>query len=198
MTRKPRKPERPSPFSRRERARLWLSYQRYAMLGAGGVTAMLGGVAALGMAWTWGWAALIVAGPLSLSLGRFSVEVLRAHPRKLRATWAHQRRIDGQRFSPAAIKTYCGDPCWRVVADEVLTRAGIPAGSRRELIRQFRAELDDENNSTVIVDHTTGTIRRISAAGETYIFNSNHPQISTSGMLEPAAPSPHFEPGPTS
>lgn len=190
--------KRASPFSTRERARLWLSYQRYALLGSTACVAMLGGVAWLGSMWIWGWASVLIAGPLGANIGRFSVEVFLAHPRKLRATWAHQRRIDGQRFSPTAIRSYCGDPCWRVVANEVLRRAGLPAAERRTLIRRFTAELHDENNATVIVDHTTGMVRRISASGETYIFTPNPTSQRSPSVLEPAAPSHHFEPGPTS
>lgn len=183
-------------FDRHERVRLWLSYQRYALLLSSVSLGMIAGVIALGSAWTWGWTALVIVVPLTINFGRFSVEVFGSHPRKLRATWAHQRRIDSQRFAPTAVRSYCGDPCWRVVADEVLTRAGLPATERRALIREFRREVEDDAHATVVVDYRTGAVHRSSDRGESFSFRQPPQRIPSA--LEPAATSPHFEPGHTS
>lgn len=179
----------PRGFAGRERVRLWLSYQRYALLLSTGCATMIGATALLGTAWTWGWAGLVVVGPLSLRVGHFAVEVFRAHPRKLRATWAHQRRIDSQRFSPTALRAYCGDPCWRLVADEILTRAGLPADQRRDLIRTFADEIERDAHATVFVDHVNGTVRRSGAHGESLTFNHHNLASHPGHRADLASPS---------
>lgn len=135
------------------RVRLWLGYQRYGFVLVG---APVAAVAAAAVLTPW-YVALLVA-LAGLAPARFGVEVLSRWPRKLRATRVAFARIEAGRFSPRAVKPYCGDPCFRLVADEVLARAGTPAAERRRLIRQYGAQLRRERDVLVLVDHVNGTV----------------------------------------
>ena len=136
--------------------RLWLSYQRYAFLLIG---APVLGVAAL-IAWTtpWLWvpAALVAIAPV-----KFGITVFARWPKKLRATHVATRRIEQGRFSPKSIRGHCGDPCFRVVAHEILRRAGVPRAERRRIVHPYREELRRDSSTLVIVDHLAGTVTTI-------------------------------------
>lgn len=139
-----------------ERARLWLSYQRYAFLLIGAPVAGVAGLAAVASAWWWAPAAVIAIAPV-----RFGAIVWARWPRKLRATQVADARIRAGRFAPRTIRTYCGDPCYRVVAGELLRRAGVPRRERRRIVSQYREELRRDRSTLVIVDHLAGTVTTI-------------------------------------
>jgi len=121
-------------FSAPERFRLWWSYQRYALaLGAGAVGIVVGIAAAAPAVW-WLWLAATV--PV-YKLVEYTWQVARNYPRKLRATALATRRIEAGRFRPRSVAPYCGDPCFRVVAREILRRARIPTPERRQLIAEL-------------------------------------------------------------
>ena len=141
-------------LGRLARARLWLSYQRYGMLLCGGGVALPASVA---LAWPrlfWVWAplALLMLKPIG-----FGVTVLRRWPKKLRATRIAAHRMRRGRFRPESVKSYCGDPCFRLVAHEILARAGMPAAERRALVARLRAE-HESSQVLLLVDHATGTV----------------------------------------
>lgn len=143
------------------RARLWLSYQRYGLLL---VAAPVGAVAAAWVLAPWWAAAVLAVGGLA-PLG-FGVEVLGRWPRKLRATRAALARIERGSFGPASVRPHCGDPCFRVVAAEILTRAGLPRRERRRLIRTYAAQLRAEGDVRVYIDHTRGTVTTYGGGAE--------------------------------
>jgi hypothetical protein len=150
----------PRPFRRGERIRLWLSYQRYALLLAALAAALTGALVLASPAW-YLWAAAV---PPLLALVVFAARIGGQLPRKLRATALASRRIASGRFRPHALRGYCGDPCYRVVAREILVRAGVPAAERRALIRRYAAEqhapafllLHDPTRATPVVVVTGG------------------------------------------
>ncbi len=140
-----------TPLSRRERLRLWLSYQRYAFLLIGGGLALVAAVVAWRPHawWLWGPAVLLVAKPIG-----FGVVVWRRWPKKLRATIVGLRRIEAGRFRPDSLRAYCGDPCFRVVAREILRRAGVPPAERRTIMKRLTAEKRKQDDTLVLVDST--------------------------------------------
>lgn len=141
-----------------ERVRLWISYQRYALLLGLAPVCLVGAtvLAAPGAWWAWGPLALISIGPL-----RFAVEVYGRLPRKLRATLLADRRHAAGRFRAEMVRPYCGDPCFRVVAHEMLRRAGLPPAERRTLIRKFRAEQAERGHQLVLVDRQGGVLYQV-------------------------------------
>lgn len=160
---------RPGPA---ERVRLWCSYQRYALLMACAPllvwTAVL--LAAPDAWWAWGPLALV-----ALWFLRQAATIYARFPRKMRATLLADRRIAAGRFHPRTIRRYCGDPCFRVVAREILRRAGIPADERKRLIERF-AEEEAERGHTLVFARADGgvqihvdgkTIRRLPQPGAT-------------------------------
>lgn len=151
------------------RLRLWISYQRYAALL---LVAPLGALAAAAWLLPW-WVAAALAVPAIAPL-RFALEVARRWPRKLHATQLAIHRQAQGRFAPASVRACCGDPCFRVVAAEILRRAGLPRGERRRLIAQLAAELRAADRFVVYFDHRLhGPLAIPSApAGET--GSSNH------------------------
>jgi hypothetical protein len=125
------------PFGAGERVRLWCSYQRYALLLVASAAAIVAGIAlaAPDVWYAWALAALPV-----LKILAFAAEVYQRFGRKMRATALAARRIAEGRFHARSVRGYCGDPCFRVVAHEILRRAGKGRRERRRLIRGFTAE----------------------------------------------------------
>lgn len=135
------------------RVRLWLSYQRY------GIVLTLGSLATIALAaWLAPWWLAVAVGLVALWPIGFGVIVLRRWPRKLRATLVAEHRLAAGRFRPAQVRPYCGDPCFRVVAGEILGRAGTAPAERRALIAAYRAELERERDIVVMIDHSRGVI----------------------------------------
>jgi hypothetical protein len=145
----------------RTRVRLWLSYQRYAFL----LVAVPAAALATAAAWGPWWLAALV-GVAAIVPVRFAIEVQGRWPRKLRATRVALARIRAGRFRPASVRRYCGDPCFRVVAREILTTAGIPRAERRALVRQFSEQARRDRDVVLLVDHTKGTVITIGAEGQ--------------------------------
>lgn len=142
-------------FGTVELARLWLSYQRYALLLFALAAAPIAAMVTLAPAsWLW-WP--LAAAP-SLAAAVFASSVYRRWPRKLRATALAARRIESGRFAPRRLREYCGDPCFRVVAAEILTRAGYSRRERDQMIREFARDLR-EPVFLLEVDHLGGTVR---------------------------------------
>lgn len=140
-------------ISRLSRARLWFTYQRYAFLLIG-VPVTLVALASRALPW---WAVSLVA-LVGIAPARFGVEVWGRYPRKLRATRLALARIEAGTFSPASIKRYCGDPCFRLVADEILARSGMGTRERKLVIKRFSEQLKKEDSVLVLVDHVRGTV----------------------------------------
>ncbi len=135
------------------RVRLWLRYQRYAFALIGAPTALVA-LASRALPW-WAVAVLALA---ALAPVRFGVEVWSRYPRKIRATRIALARIATGTFTSASVKRHCGDPCFRLVADEVLARAGVPRVERRLVIKRFAEQLRREDSMLVLVDHVRGTV----------------------------------------
>ena len=129
-----------------------MSYQRYGLVLLGAPALVLV-VAAAYAPW---WAVLLV-GLAGIAPVRFGIEVLGRWPRKLRATRLQLARIAAGTFAPDAVRSYCGDPCFRVVAREVLARAGVPRRERAELVRRFADDARRAGRVAVLFDHVRGT-----------------------------------------
>jgi hypothetical protein len=91
----------------------------------------------------------------------FAIEVGRRWPRKVRATNLATARIRRGTFSPASVRRYCADPCFRVVAAEILRRAGLSRRQRVELLRRFAAEERARPDILVLVDRERGVEFRV-------------------------------------
>jgi hypothetical protein len=137
----------------RQVAYLWWSYQRYAALLICAPIAVIA-IAVAAAPW-WAAAIAVVAG---LAPVRFGLEVAGRWPRKLRATRIGLARLHAGTFTPRTIRGYCGDPCYRVVARELLARAGVPRAERRAIIARFADELRRERSLVFVFDHVRGTV----------------------------------------
>ncbi len=138
--------------------RLWLSYQRYTLLLGMVPPALTVAVLVVWPAAWWAWAPL---GLITLWLLSVAAEIYGRWPRKIRATLLADRRIAAGRFRPEMVRRYCGDPCFRVVAREILRRAGLPATERRTLVHRFRIEADEADKVLVLVNHADGVLFHI-------------------------------------
>jgi hypothetical protein len=110
--------------------------------------------------WTW-----LVAAIPGVWVGNFAIIVLGRFPRKLRLTAIADRRIAQGTFSPRSVAGYCEDPCFRVVAHEVLRRAGVPAAERRALVEQFAAQASENATGMLVFDHERGTVTQFDGEG---------------------------------
>lgn len=125
--------------------RLFLSYQRYsALVGALAIatglvsTQLLRG--SMGLP-SWlrytGGVALAIATLVGL---RFAWFIASQYPRKRRATHLALRRIALGRFRPQSLAHYCEDPCFRVVAREILRHSELSRVKQREVYRELVAK----------------------------------------------------------
>ncbi len=150
-------------LKRRERVSLWLSYQRYGLLMAGASLIVLF-LAPVFSLWLWptSWllwlVTMMVCAAVALKLMGFAVYILGRWPQKLRATIIAQYRINTGRFSPDSLQNYCGDPCFRLVADEILQRAAIPADERQRLIGELRTRHERASQTLLFVDRERDTV----------------------------------------
>jgi len=112
-----------------EIVRLVISYQRYAVLVAVIVSALLASAWTVNATWAWA-----VAGTLSLGLSWFGVLVAARLPHKLRLTRTQDMRIARGKFDADDLLPWVEDPCYRVVAREILVRSGeTPARAREQV-----------------------------------------------------------------
>jgi hypothetical protein len=148
------------PLGAAARARLWLSYQRYAIAIVAATAAVVGAAIAVAPPWIWIPLVLVAIAPLS-----FAGRVLAMWPRKLRATRIALARIASGRFAPAQVRGHCGDPCFRVVADEILRRAGVDRRQRQSLIAGYEEELG-RRDVLLLVDRTAGVVVTVGADGQ--------------------------------
>lgn len=142
----------------RERCRLWLSYQRYAFLLVAIALAIPAAICLYDPGAWYLW--LLGAYPVVRLLG-FAIEVYRRWPEKIRATTLADRRIASGQFTPKFVENYCGDPCFRVVARELLSRAGLPSGERRKIIRELTQQAKARSDVVLMVDHRSGVELRV-------------------------------------
>lgn len=143
-----RKRVRLAPLPAATRLRLWISYQRYAALLLALPAAALAGAAWLAPWWLAALLALAAIAPV-----RFALEIAARWPRKLRATQVARHRQRLGRFQAESVRAYCGDPCFRVVAREILASAGVPRRERRRWIARFAAERRAADRVVVYFDH---------------------------------------------
>ncbi len=145
-----------------ERARLWVSYQRYAFLMAG---VPLAATLAVAVRWPgawWAWAPMVA---LTLKLWAFAATIWQRWPYKRVATLRFQRQIDAGRFTPDSLRSFCDDPCFRVVAREVARRAGIRGAAQRALLRRLTAEQADRGRQLILVDRAQGVVFQVDGRG---------------------------------
>jgi hypothetical protein len=166
-------------FGRWELVRLWLSYQRYAMLlfalalglGFGGAYGSFEGYWYLG----------VPVALIGLKVGSFGAMVAARIPEKMRITGVAQRRIDAGRFEAGMVRDFCEDPCFRVMASEVLRRSGVDNAQRRKIVREFTASVKEEAGQTLIIDHTRGQVFKVE--GDQHVLISNPtPTASKQGI----------------
>ncbi len=146
--------------------RLWFSFQRYAFVLTALAVSPLVVVAVVAPTVWWAWLVAVVP---ALWVGRFAVEVWFRWPRKIRLWRVGVHRIAAGRFVPEDVRTHCGDPCYRVVADELLRQCGVAAAERRVLLARWQAEAAAAGHELIIIDHIGGEVRRVSGGVTTVV-----------------------------
>ena len=91
----------------------------------------------------------------------FAGFIVSRHSRKVRATAIAVVRIEQGRFRPESVESYCGDPCFRLVAAEALSRAGFGWAERRAMIREYARRENERASATVIFDRQNGRVMTI-------------------------------------
>lgn len=137
------------------RALLWLSYNRYFFLLVLAAAALLALplVPVRGSYWAW-----FVTAPAALVVLNFAVTIPAKHHRKLRATKRSLARLSLGTFKPEGVAKYCGDPCSRVLADQVLKQAGVARKERRRLISEYARQAEERSGQLLIVDRARGVL----------------------------------------
>lgn len=163
-----------------ETVRLWLSFQRYALLLTLLALAPLLGLTTFGVVAWWAWA---LAALVSIRLAAYAYAIGRRGPAKIHAYRVALHRIERGSFSPERVRRHCADPCFRVVAHRSLRRAGVPADERRRLVRTYARELADEGSALVVIDHRRGEVRQ-TVGGQMTTTSFIPPTPSTQGSLD--------------
>jgi len=137
--------------------RLYLSYQRYAWLLLGLGLALLAAPRVLGPDRWWLW---LLAGAGAAPLVGLGAVITGRYPHQLRATLGQYQRIADGTFDIDRLERYTGDPCSRVVAHEVLRRAGHGRSARRALVRRLARQYRQHGDGRVLVDRPDGVVSR--------------------------------------
>lgn len=170
-------------FDLSTRVWLWLSYQRYAfVLAVPAIGLPLGLYLLFGV-----WYAWVPALVVTFWLATPIVHILAGFGKKLRATIVYTRRYRRNGFSPDLMRSLSEDPCSRLVAHEVMRRAGVPRAEARAVVARFAKEARDEPDYVVFVNKAAGTVD-VSGRLAGGILSSS-PTHST-GKEEPAWPTP--------
>lgn len=142
-------------MSRGERIRLYVSYQRYAIL----IFSIWWAVLAF-ILWydPWAWYLWVPAVPALFWGQGFGREVASRWPRKLRLTEEAHAALEAGTFEVDSLQNYCGDPCFRVVAHEILSTAGYDEAQRQALVQEMRSQIEAERETVYIFDHNQGVI----------------------------------------
>jgi hypothetical protein len=145
--------ERAITFTRLQRLGYFLSYNRYALLILV-LSLAIPAVLFVFLRWYFWVPATLVA----LRALYWAWHIARQYPKKLHITkkmlWAQQNRT----FRNEDIVKYCGDPCYRVVAHQVLARTGVPAPERRRLVSEYVDQAHDLAHALVFVDREKGRV----------------------------------------
>lgn len=145
-----------------EHVTLFLSYQRYGFALSALALAAPATVVIVSPTTWWAW---VLAALPFFWIGGYAVAILSRFPRKLRLTKIAVRRIARGSFQPREVANCCGDPCFRVVAREILNRAGVAPSERDSLIREFQDEATIASSGMLIFDHDQGTVTRLDGEG---------------------------------
>lgn len=151
-------PRAPAAMTSLTRARLWLSYQRYALLvSIGSVGAVAAALATMPAAW-WLWGPLVV---LCLPAFALAHHINRGFRAKMVTTHRGLRQIRLGTFEPGSVQRLCGDPCSRLVASELVARHGqLSWSERRTLISKLTVLEQEASKTLLIMDRTNGKIYR--------------------------------------
>lgn len=142
-------------FGLRTRAWLWLSYQRYAFVL---LLPAIGLPLGLYLVFPDAWYAWVPALAVTAWLATPIVHILTGFGKKLRATIVYTRRYRRNGFSPELMRSLSEDPCSRVVALEVMQRAGVPRAEARAVVARFAKEAREQPDYVVYVNRAAGTV----------------------------------------
>lgn len=139
------------------RLRLWISYQRYALLvSVGSLGATTLALTYAFDAW-WLWVPLAVLCVPAFVLAHHIHRGMRGHMVTTRRA-LHKMRLGA--FEPESVQPLCEAPCSRVVAYELLAQYGMPRLQRRALVKKLTLLEEEASKSLIIVDRTNGKLYR--------------------------------------
>ncbi|MBU1244746.1 hypothetical protein KJ612_16230, partial [Myxococcota bacterium] len=145
--------ERSITFSRRQRLGYFLSYNRYALL-----ILLLSLAVPTVLFLFFRWYFWVPATLVALRALYWAWHIARQYPKKLHITKKMALAQQNRTFQNEDIVKYCGDPCYRVVAHQVLAQARVPAGERRRLVREYVEQAHDLAHALVFVDREKGRV----------------------------------------
>jgi hypothetical protein len=137
---------------------LFLSFQRYVLLILAistvpfGLTCYLFGFN--------GWA-LCAYAPVFLILNFFASRIASQWPLKILVVKRAYAHLSREQFRPERYVKYCDDPCWRVVVNHILKKAGFKAMTRREMLASYRQRASDMSSMVVLVNREKGFVQTI-------------------------------------
>lgn len=137
--------------------RLWLSLQRYALALEASVLALVWGAWMVELPW-FGW---VVLTPLLVLMGALAFHIHGTYRRKRLAMRLALRRQQRGSFDPDSLVNYCGDPCFRVVAGEILRLAGVSDQERRRRISELQRRHAAAQSQILVV--SDGVVRTVDA-----------------------------------
>lgn len=147
-----------APMGTGTRIRLWLIFNLYLFVAAG-LALALGGLAFFVPGW--------LAVPMGLGvlpLGQLAWSIGAKHHKKLRAVGRAMTRIEHGTFEPGQVVRYCGDPCSRLVAHEILRRAGYGRAERRRIVQEGTTANREADRQLVLVDRARGVLVEVNGA----------------------------------
>ncbi len=137
---------------------MFFSFQRYALLLVA-VSTVPFGLALCFFEFKW-WAFLIYA-PFFLGLNFFASRIATQWSIKFLVVKRAYLQLSRGQFRPERYAKYCTDPCWRLVVNHILKKAGFETRARKELLNDYQAKAADMSGMMTFVDRSKGTVQMI-------------------------------------
>jgi hypothetical protein len=142
-------------FSLLKKLMLYFSFNRYTYLILAGTFAVIFPIILFLFSWWWLWVPLCLIGLWFL---KFSFNIHAQTSKKFHITKKWIFNIKHENAEMDEMIKYCEDPCYRVVAKEILIQKGIGSKERKKIINDYKEEAIKRNKMIIIVDKKNGVI----------------------------------------
>ena len=137
---------------------MFFSFQRYALLLVAIPTVPFG---LAFYVFEFKWWALLVYAPFFLGLNFFASRIATQWSFKFLVVKRAYLQLSRGQFRSGRYAKYCTDPCWRLVVNHILKKAGFGAKARRGMLNDYQIKAADMSSMMIFVDRAKGIVQTI-------------------------------------